>query len=320
MGKFGKGLTLAFFITFSLLPCHAQEADDGMEIAVFHELPVITRLNWQDPVFRQYIAEVEANRRRVINRHSQAGSIIDSLTVYRYVTSEADNIFTLAARCSIPYSALVSLNRLSNPNEIQAGMSLLLPSAPGIFVPAEPQSSLEQLLFSGRQASINDNLAITPGGDGIIFYFFAGSDFSGNERAFFFNPSFRFPLREIRVTSGFGMRESPITGNRQFHQGIDLAAPEGTEVLAAGNGVVTETGFDRILGNFVIVSHADNWASLYGHLQRIDTTLHSTVSTGSVIGRVGSTGLSTGPHLHFELRQFGRARDPDRHLFSPGGS
>ena len=99
-----------------------------------------------------------------------------------------------------------------------------------------------------------------------------------------------------------------------MHKGIDLAAPEGTEVFAIADGAVTATGFDPVYGNYVIINHNNNYSSLYGHLQKIDAVLRSDVKSGSLIGKVGSTGQSTGPHLHFELRLGGRALDPTGRL------
>jgi murein DD-endopeptidase MepM/ murein hydrolase activator NlpD len=95
-----------------------------------------------------------------------------------------------------------------------------------------------------------------------------------------------------------------------MHQGMDLAAPEGTEVLAVSDGTVTDAGFDPVYGNYIIISHSEKWTSLYGHLQKIEIALRSTVKSGSLIGRVGTTGQSTGPHLHFELRQDGKPLNP----------
>ena len=318
MGKCGKGLTLAFFLISFF--CHAEEGVNGTQV-----FPLIARLDWRDENFRQLISDVEGNRRRVFNltvsrrtnSNESLRTVADSLTIYRYVVIEGDTIYSLAARCSIPYSTLASLNRLDNPAMVEEGRSLLLPSAPGLFVPQEPQSSLEQLLASSHFPASEDTSAIVT--VGAVFHFFPGSDFNSTERAFFLNTGFSFPLRSYRVTSSFGMRTSPITGNIRLHEGIDLAAPAGTEVYAAGNGVVTEVGNDPIYGNYVVIKHPNDWASLYGHLQRVGTALHATVRSGTLIGWVGSTGQSTGPHLHFELRHNGRARDPDRHLFLPNG-
>jgi murein DD-endopeptidase MepM/ murein hydrolase activator NlpD len=110
------------------------------------------------------------------------------------------------------------------------------------------------------------------------------------------------------------MRQNPVTGNTSFHQGLDLAAPQGTPVYAAQNGTVSEQGADPIYGNYIIITHNNNWISLYGHLSTIETSLYQQVNSGTLIGRVGSTGQSTGPHLHFELRQNGVSRDPQRLL------
>jgi murein DD-endopeptidase MepM/ murein hydrolase activator NlpD len=203
---------------------------------------------------------------------------------------------------------------------LTVGEPLLLPSVSGIFVPEEQKTDLERLLASARLSLPDeDYVKLTIGEGGMVFYFFPGDELGMTERAFFLNRGFHFPLRNYRLTSGFGMRKNPITGNVVLHQGLDLAAPLGTEVYAAGDGIVTETGNDPIYGNYIIIKHGGDWASLYGHLQRIGTSLQASVKSGMLIGCVGSTGQSTGPHLHFELRQNGKARDPDKHLFLPGG-
>jgi murein DD-endopeptidase MepM/ murein hydrolase activator NlpD len=198
----------------------------------------------------------------------------------------------------------------------------MIPSTPGIFVPQQPQGDLEILMASSRSSSVDNDVAVITiiGEHGIGFDFYPGQDFNSTERAFFLNPGyFRFPLHSYRLTSGFGMRRNPISGNMRLHEGIDLAAPAGTEVYAAADGIVTDVGNDPILGIYVVIKHNNNWTSLYGHLQRAGTTLRTNVKSGSLIGWVGSTGQSTGPHLHFELRQNGLERDPDKYLFIPAG-
>jgi murein DD-endopeptidase MepM/ murein hydrolase activator NlpD len=215
----------------------------------------------------------------------------------------------------MPYSALASLNRLNNPRVLDEGTVLLLPSCPGIFIPASLETDLEKLIGVSRlsnQESID--LKIPIAGKSELFHFFPGADFTPTERAFFLNSGFRFPLRVYRITSSFGIRENPITGNISMHQGLDLAAPEGTEVYAISDGVVTEIGDDPVYGIYVIITHQNRMTSLYGHLQKVETVLRSTVRSGTLIGRVGTTGQTTGPHLHFELRQDGRAIDPASRL------
>lgn len=318
---FGKGRTLAFFL-LALLASLQVTADDA---GVRGGFPRIGRLDGQDTAFRQYIADVESNRQRVFNRErnrESPASLAGFLTIYQYSPREGEDLFSLAARCNIPYAALASLNRLSHPALPETGKALLLPSMPGIFISDEPRSDLERLLAASRlsrQGAESVALTVSRGGAAEIFHFCPGADFSPTERIFFLNAGFRFPLRAFTLTSPYGVRQNPVTGNIGLHAGLDLAAPEGAEVFAAGEGTVTEIGDDPVYGNYVVIRHGENWASLYGHLRSVETTLRSSVRSGTLIGRVGSTGQSTGPHLHFELRQNGRARDPGKLLFQAGG-
>jgi murein DD-endopeptidase MepM/ murein hydrolase activator NlpD len=282
------------------------------------DFPVITRLDVRDLAFNQYLADVENARRRVANRArigEDASSLTEALTIYAYTPGGTDDIFSLAARCNIPYAALATLNHIAHPGSLDQAGTLLLPSVPGIFIPESPESDLERLLQSSREASAGIPITINRGGKKTAFLFIPGADFSPTERVFFLNFSFRFPLRAYRLTSAFGLRRNPITGTVKIHEGLDLAAPEGTDVFATRDGVVTDLGEDSIYGRYIVIQHGENWVSLYGHLSAIHTTLRSRVRTGALIGKVGSTGQSTGPHLHFELRQNGQAQDPGKLLF-----
>jgi murein DD-endopeptidase MepM/ murein hydrolase activator NlpD len=295
----------------SLVPFSGTAQDAG------NRYPRITKLDSRDTVFRQYQADVEQARRRLFGR-DRTGETPEypawDLTVYSYTTELEDDIFGLAARCNIPYSSLATVNRLAHPSALAQGNILLLPSAPGIFIPETPETDLERIMGAARgdQGLI---LSFTRNGRRERFRFIPGADFTSTERAFFLNTAFRFPLHNYRVTSSFGMRISPITGTPRMHEGLDLAAPEGTEVYAAREGIVTDLGEDPVYGKYVVIRHGENWVSLYGHLSVISANLRSAVRSGTLIGRVGSTGQSTGPHLHFELRQNGRAQDPGRFLF-----
>jgi hypothetical protein len=282
--------------------------------------PRISRLNTQDLAFRQYLTDVEAARRRIFNMGRTGetpGNLAESLTIYAYTPETAEDLFLLAARCNVPYATVATMNRFSHPASLENTGPLLLSSMPGIFIPESPNTDLERLL-AARTDQGGITITVNRTGERENFRFIPGADFTPTERAFFLNREFRFPLRAYRITSGFGMRISPITGVPRPHGGLDLAAPEGTDVFAAREGVVTELGEDPVYGKYVIIQHGENWVSLYGHLSSINTVLRNTVRSGTLIGKVGSTGLSTGPHLHFELRQNGTARDPGRLLFREG--
>lgn len=118
------------------------------------------------------------------------------------------------------------------------------------------------------------------------------------------------PMEFSRVTSGFAMRMHPILGQMRAHRGVDYGAPIGTPVRTVGDGVVEFAGVQGGYGKVVEVRHTDDRTTLYAHLSRIDVRPGQRVTQGSTIGAVGNTGLSTGPHLHFEFRVAGVHRDP----------
>jgi murein DD-endopeptidase MepM/ murein hydrolase activator NlpD len=104
------------------------------------------------------------------------------------------------------------------------------------------------------------------------------------------------------ITSRFGWRTHPLTGNRRFHSGLDIGAPAGSPVVATGAGTVISAGWNGGYGKAIIIQHSDTQQTLYGHLSEVSVQAGQTIAQGTVIGLVGSTGNSTGPHLHFESR------------------
>lgn len=115
---------------------------------------------------------------------------------------------------------------------------------------------------------------------------------------------------EGRISSGFGYRRHPITGLRSFHYGIDITANRGTPVEAAGSGVVVFSGWSGGFGKVIIVSHGYGYETVYAHNNNLLVKVGDVVKKGQVISKSGTTGNSTGPHLHFEIRIDGEAVDP----------
>lgn len=124
--------------------------------------------------------------------------------------------------------------------------------------------------------------------------------------------SFSNPLHCFyRVTSSYGYRTNPVSGNYKCHDGIDLACSRGTPVYASMNGTITSRSYNSIYGNYITITHEDGYKTKYAHLD--DFGLYSIgdmVSTSTIIGYVGSTGQSTGPHCHFEIIKNGSAINP----------
>jgi murein DD-endopeptidase MepM/ murein hydrolase activator NlpD len=115
-----------------------------------------------------------------------------------------------------------------------------------------------------------------------------------------------------RLSSGFAMRFHPLLQNWRAHRGVDYAAPTGTPVRTVGDGVVEFAGQQNGYGNVVQIKHNNERSTLYAHLSRIDVNKGQRIEQGQRIGAVGSTGWSTGPHLHFEFRVNGQHQDPLR--------
>lgn len=126
-------------------------------------------------------------------------------------------------------------------------------------------------------------------------------------------PQFRYPATGD-ITSYFGERTHPIDGNESVHYGVDIAANHGDCIISSLPGVVSDTGFDPNLGNYVKVRHSDTLETVYGHMSEILVRKDEVVDGNTRIGSVGASGAATGPHVHLEVRVDGVCRDPMEYL------
>ncbi len=228
---------------------------------------------------------------------------------FLYVCGPRENFLTLAASTGIPYDTLSTLNSISDVNFRLEGVQIVIPSVKGLFVPESPENSVELLLYKEYEASFKDAVLFTMNGK--KFFFFEGKRFSPYQRLFFLDSAFNLPLDTKVVSSGFGMRRSPVYGTWRQHNGIDFASGVGEKVYACKNGTVSFVKKnDSVLGDYIELSHAGSLTSVYAHLSRITVRQGDIVRGGEQIGETGSSGMSTGPHLHFEIRRGGRAIDP----------
>lgn len=118
-----------------------------------------------------------------------------------------------------------------------------------------------------------------------------------------------------RLSSGYGYRRHPISGKRDFHQGIDISNRSGTPIYATADGEVIYVGRKYKMGKYIKIRHSYGFDTLYGHLSEYSVRKGQKVSKGDIIGRMGSTGESTGPHLHYEVIRYKRHRNPVKYLF-----
>ncbi len=124
------------------------------------------------------------------------------------------------------------------------------------------------------------------------------------------------PLDDARITSRFGYRTNPVSGNYGFHTGLDLAAEEGTPIAASFYGEVIKIGESDVWGKYVLMRHSESFETYYCHMSEIYVKEGDVIRQGETVGLVGSTGWSTGPHLHFEVRINGIRVDPEILLYS----
>ena len=294
-------LLFVFSSTFFLFPKENK--------AIFENFPRIQKLDSRNVVFAQYQEEVlEANMEMVAGKNPL-------LNFYSYLTGPDDTLFTLAARCSIPIETLASANGICDVSGLKTGEELFLPTVSGIFIPEKSETTLEILLSQEfaplLSGSISESKRIEIVLKGKKYTFLPGQRFSSSTRTFFLDSSFKLPLEKSTLTSDYGMRESPISGKWKFHEGIDMAASEGSPVFSCKGGFVEKTvNNDNIYGNFIVIKHDEGISSLYAHLKEIYVKKGDKVLSGEKIGSVGNTGMSTGPHLHFEIMKGKNKVDP----------
>lgn len=294
------------FLFFFFSPCFKFAFAEDYDTQQF--IPEIEELSSLNFLFAQYQQDVQnANKNYYREKENE-------LIFYRYKAKNDETLISIASRCSIRQDTLATINSISESKEIVAGKTLLLPSCDGLYIPLKPENSFELLLSSEQADNINEQTIKVKNGTR-EFYFLPQKKFSMSLRAYFLNPGMSMPLEKSVLTSAFGMRISPISGKWKIHKGIDLAAARGSRILACREGLVKLAAKGNpVYGNYVVLKHPNGMESLYAHMDLISVEKNQKVTTGQTLGTVGTTGLSTGPHLHFEISQNGSPLNPENYL------
>ena len=230
-----------------------------------------------------------------------------------HTVTQGENISTLAVNMGLNQGTIISVNKITNTRLLQIGKVLKIPNQDGV---------LHSVRSGDTLGSVAEKYKADPEDIKIANELFSDKIRSGTD---LFIPGAKLDwvsLQEINgdlfiwpvsgaITSPYGYRKDPFNGNRQqFHSGLDIRGSTGTPVRAAMAGRVNNTGYDPVLGNYVVINHHSGYRTLYGHLSVIRTRNGAYVGTGERIGDVGSTGLSTGPHLHFMVYKNGVTVNP----------
>lgn len=230
----------------------------------------------------------------------------------QHLVQKGDTLWGLSRKYKVPLKSIAQANKIKLTKRLQIGEKLLIPGAATqdawYFVKAGDTLSGIALRYnvewkdlqrvngisSPRRLQIGARIRIPNGSD-----------------AFTFANPLRVPLV---VTSKYGYRPHPVTGRYQLHEGVDFRAAIGTRVYASRGGRVIFAGWRGGYGKIVGIEHEDDFTTWYGHLSRIRVKVGQVVPQGKVIGLSGNTGVSTGPHLHFEIRYKGRSEKPTQYL------
>lgn len=235
-----------------------------------------------------------------------------------YTVRPGDTVSEIAQRYGLRLDTLMSANTFDDVRRLLPGTVLSIPNRDGVFHAIMPGESLSSIASSyGIPVSAildandlrSERLAV---GESL---FIPGARMDTTQLLLAIGELFQWPVRRFRFTSPYGMRIHPITGLWHLHNGIDLAGPIGTPVLAARSGRVVHMENDTAgYGRMIILDHGGGFRTLYAHLDAFRVRVGQYVSTGQQIGTLGNTGRSTGPHLHFSVIRNGRWEDPMKHL------
>jgi murein DD-endopeptidase MepM/ murein hydrolase activator NlpD len=222
--------------------------------------------------------------------------VVSSLRAASYTVAAGDTLWGIAKLTGVRVEALAAANHLSDANMLRAGRVLTIPATGA----AAPPGAVSGGAVS-RPRPVRTRAAA-------LSFRAVGSSAQAPAPV-----AMLWPSRGI-VTSRFGWRVHPIFGSREFHTGVDIAARTGTIVVAARTGVVRFVGWKTGYGRIIVVEHDGGIETSYSHLSAAVVNPGDHVTQGEVIGRVGSTGWSTGPHLLFEVRRNGVPVDPAAYL------
>jgi murein DD-endopeptidase MepM/ murein hydrolase activator NlpD len=238
--------------------------------------------------------------------------LIETFSWNEYKVKKGDTLSEIAKNQDLSLGTLIACNSITNARRLREGESLRIPNMDGIPYTVKAGDSLSGISASSGVPlavilDVNDleSDVINPGAG----LFLPGVRMPQEDIRSVLGESFIYPIRGI-LSSSYGWRIDPIAKVERFHSAIDLAAPQGTPVKAAMDGRVSRAAVNSVYGIYIILTHSGGYQSLYAHLSAASVKQGAVVTQGSKIGEVGSTGYSTGPHLHFGVFKNNKAINP----------
>ncbi|MDR3357163.1 MAG: M23 family metallopeptidase [Spirochaetaceae bacterium] len=229
-----------------------------------------------------------------------------------YTVKKGDSVSKIAADNGLSLDAIIASNNLHNARLLREGDVLRIPNMDGIpytVVKGDSYQKIADKMNVALEAILDANDIQNDDIKAGEILFLPGAKMRSDDLKMALGELFTYPVRG-RLSSSFGWRKDPFSGQRRYHSAIDLAANTGTPVKAASDGKVTTVSYSSVFGNYVIITHSGGFQSMYAHLNSTNVKEGARVVQGDNIGTVGSTGRSTGSHLHFAIYKNGRAVNP----------
>jgi murein DD-endopeptidase MepM/ murein hydrolase activator NlpD len=222
----------------------------------------------------------------------------------QYRVMRGDSVSKIAEKFGVSIGAIIASNDIKNARKLPESAVLRIPNIDGIPHKVKKGDSLTKIASFYKVPldvilDVNDIKTENIREGETVFI--PGGRMNDVDLRLSMGDLFRHPLSAWIITSRYGMRKDPISGNLAFHTGIDLRADTGTPVYAAMDGVISVVGNNRIYGQHILISHDNGYKTFYAHLSAFSVKQGEKVSLGKKIGAVGNTGYSTGPHLHFGI-------------------
>ncbi|MDR1107704.1 MAG: M23 family metallopeptidase [Spirochaetaceae bacterium] len=238
--------------------------------------------------------------------------LLESFSWESYTVARGDSVSKIAAARSISMDAIIASNGITNARRLRVGETIRVPNMDGIPYTVKNGDTLSKIsaaqgvpLEAILDANDIQQESISPG----TVIFIPGAKMKTEDLKLALGELFIYPIRGV-LSSPYGWRNDPISGARRYHAALDLAAPTGTPIKAAMDGRVATLGFNSVYGKYIIISHSGGFQTLYAHMSATSVGQGAYIPQGVKIGEVGSTGYSTGPHLHFAVFKNGKAMNP----------
>jgi murein DD-endopeptidase MepM/ murein hydrolase activator NlpD len=276
------------------------------------------------PVSSDYVPEALAHVKKLKEEALARRKRAEPVKVTNYVVKNGDTLWSVANAFDLDVNSLFGSNKISDTDILKVGTTIRVPNQDGIFITAGSGQTLDKLakdygifkeaILSANEMTNDESIVkgreiFLPGAKVMAFVETANGRKAVVKEKVTAKRGFGWPVVG-KISSPFGWRRDPVRGGRDFHTGLDIRAPRGRPIVATAAGKVVHAGWMGGYGRTIVISHPGNVTTLYGHCSKLLVKAGTNVRRGDRIALVGSTGRSTGNHLHFEVRRGGAPTNP----------